>query len=56
MLLTIVVLVQKGNTGEYRGIARLLEGVWKVLERVLDKRVAAIELHDCLYGFRAKRG
>ena len=32
MLLTIVVLVLKGNTGKYRGIG-LLEVLWKAIER-----------------------
>ena len=55
MLLIIVVLVPKGNTGEYRGIG-LLEVLWKVIELVLDERVLAIEVHDSLHGFHAKRG
>ena len=55
MLLTIVVLIPKGNSGDYRGIG-LLEVIWKVIERVMDKRMSGIELHDTLHGFRAKRG
>ena len=55
MLLTIVVLIPKGNSGEFRGIG-LLEVIWKLLERVLDERLSEIKLHDFLHGFRAKRG
>ena len=55
MLLTIVVLIPKGNSGDYRGIG-LLEVVWKLIKRVLDERMSAIEVHDSLHGFRAKRG
>ena len=55
MLLTMVVLTPKGNSGEFRGIG-LLEVIWKLLERVLDERLSEIELHDFLHGFRAKRG
>ena len=55
MLLTIVILIPKGNLGDYRGI-ELMEVMWKVIERVMDKRMSGIELHDTLHGFRAKRG
>ena len=55
MLLTIVVLIPKGNSGDYRGIG-LLKVIWKVIERVMDKRMSGIESHDTLHGFRAKRG
>jgi hypothetical protein len=55
MLATIVVLIPKGNSGDYRGIG-LLEVLWKVIERVLDERISTIPLHDALHGFRAKRG
>jgi hypothetical protein len=51
-LLTIVVLVPNGNTREYCGIG-LLKVLWKVIERVLDERMSAIEVHDALHGFRA---
>jgi hypothetical protein len=33
--------------GDYRGIG-LLEPIWKVLERIMDRRFDAIEQHDCL--------
>ena len=55
MLWTIIVLVPKGNTGDFRGIG-LLDVIWKVIERVLDERLSKIPLHDTLHGFRAKRG
>jgi hypothetical protein len=44
MLWNIVVLIPKGG-GDYRGIG-LLEPIWKVLERIMDRRLDAIELHD----------
>ncbi len=43
----ITVLVPKGG-GAYRGIG-LLEPIWKVIERVMDRRLEAIVLHDCLH-------
>ena len=54
LLWSIVVLIPKGG-GDYRGIG-LLEPIWKVLERIMDLRLDAIELHDTLHGCRAKRG
>ena len=54
MLWSIVVLIPKGG-GDYRGI-RLLEPIWKVLERIMDRRLDAIKLHDCLHGCHAHRG
>jgi len=41
--------------GAYRGIG-LLEPIWKVLERIMDRRLDTIELHDCLHGCRAHHG
>ena len=55
LLRIIIVLIPKGNSGDYRGIG-LLEVIWKVVERILDARLSTIELHDCLHGFRAGRG
>ena len=55
MLWTIIVLIPKGNSGDFRGIG-LLEVIWKVIERVLDERLSTIPTHDALHGFRAKRG
>ena len=55
MLLTIVVVIPTCNPGDYRGIG-LLKVIWKLIERVLDKRMLKIEVHDYLHGFRAKRG
>ncbi len=54
MLWSIVVLIPKGG-GDYRGIG-LLKPIWKVLEQVMDRRLDAIKLHDCLHGCRADRG
>jgi hypothetical protein len=53
MLWSIVVLIPKGG-GDYRRIG-LLEPIWKVLERVMDHRLNAIKLHDCLHGCHMHR-
>jgi len=53
MLWSIVVLIPKGG-GDYWGIG-LLEPIWKVLERIIDRRLDAVELHDCLHGYCAHR-
>jgi hypothetical protein len=50
----VTVLIPKEG-GDYRGIG-LLEPIWKVIERVIDKRLEAIALHDSLHGCRAGRG
>ena len=50
----VIVLFPKGG-GDYQGIG-LLEPLWKVVEVLMDKRFLAIELHNCLHGFRAGRG
>ena len=54
LLWIIVVLIPKGG-GDYRGIG-LLEPIWKVIERIIDHRLDAFELHDSLHGCRHKRG
>ena len=54
MLYTIIVLIPKRNSGDFWGM-RLLEVLWKVIERVLDERISAIPLHDTLHSFQAKR-
>jgi hypothetical protein len=43
----VTVLIPKGG-GDYRGIG-LLEPIWKVIERVIDKRLEAITLHNSLH-------
>ena len=51
MLWTIMVLIPKGNSGDFRGIA-LLEVIWKVVEKVIDARLSSsIDLHDAFHGF-----
>ncbi len=50
----ITVLIPKGGR-DYRGIG-LHEPIWKVIERVMDKRLEAIILHDSLHGCRNGRG
>ena len=47
-------LIPKGG-GNYRGIG-LLEPIWKVCERVIDKRLNAFDLHESLHGCRNGRG
>ncbi len=54
LLWSIVVLILKGG-GDYRGI-RLLEPIWKCIERVIDHRLDSIKLHDSLHGCCNKRG
>ena len=55
MMLTIVVLIPKGNSGDFRGIG-LLEVVWNAVENALDFRLSKTPLHDCLHEFWKKRG
>ena len=50
----VTVLIPKAG-GDYRGIG-LLEPIWKVIERVIDKWLEAIALHDSLHGCCTRRG
>jgi hypothetical protein len=50
----VTVLILKGG-GDYRGIG-LLEPIWKIIERVFDKRLKEIALHDSLHGCRNGQG
>ena len=50
----VTVLIPKGG-GDYRGIG-LLEPIWKVIERLIDRRLEVIALHDSLHGCRNGRG
>jgi len=54
LLWSNVVLIPKGG-GDYPGIG-LLEPIWKCIERIIDHRLNAIELHDSLHGCRDSRG
>ncbi|KAL7551798.1 hypothetical protein ACHAWF_014996, partial [Thalassiosira exigua] len=54
LLWVIVVLLPKGG-GDYRGIG-ILEPIWKLLEAIIDRRLNAIEFHDCLHGYLPQRG
>jgi hypothetical protein len=47
-------LIPKGGKN-YRGIG-LLEPVWKCIERVIDHRLDAIDLHNSLHGCHNHRG
>ncbi len=50
----IVVLLPKGG-GDYKGIG-LLEPLWKVVERIMDRRLNALLLHEMLHGCRNRHG
>jgi hypothetical protein len=50
----VTVLIPKGGR-DYHGIG-LLEPIWKVIKRVMDKPLEAIALHDSLHGCRNRRG
>ncbi len=50
----IVVLLPKGG-GDYRVIG-LLELLWKVVKRIMDRRLNALSLHEALHGCRNRRG
>ena len=49
-----MVMVPKGK-GEFWGIG-LVEVIWKLLSLILHRRLAAIQLHEVLHGFREGRG
>ena len=53
MLWIIIVLIPKGNE-EYQEIG-LLEPFWKLMECIIDGKLGAIEIHDCLHVFQAGR-
>ncbi len=53
MIWEIIVLLPKGG-GDYHGIG-LLEPFWKVVEKIIVKRLALIKFHDCLHGGLPKR-
>ncbi len=50
----LIVLLPKGG-GDFRGIG-LLDPCWKVVEKIMICRLAAIEFHPCLHGGLPKRG
>jgi hypothetical protein len=50
----IVVLLPKGGR-DYRGIG-LLEPLWKVVERIMDRQLNALPLHEALHRCRNERG
>ncbi len=50
----IVVLLQKGG-GDYRGIG-LLELLWKVVERIMDRQLNTLPLHEALHGCQNGHG
>ena len=50
----VTVLIPKGG-GDYRGIG-LLEPIWKVIERMIDKWLEVIAQHESLHGCRNGQG
>ncbi len=50
----IVVLLPKGG-GDYRGIG-FLEPLWKMVERIMDRRLNVLPLHEALQGCPNGRG
>ena len=51
-----LVLLPKAVEGEFRGIG-LLEIFWKLNTSIIDVRIKlAVDFHDCLHGFRPRRG
>ena len=50
----VTILIPKGGK-DYCGIG-LLKPIWKVIERVMDKRLEVIALHDSLHGCCNGRG
>ncbi len=49
-----VVLLPKGGR-DYHGIS-LLEPLWKVVERIMDRQLNSLPLHEALHGCRNGRG
>jgi hypothetical protein len=55
LLLSLLVIIPKPSGG-VRGIG-LLETVWKLIERIMDRRLTqGIQFHEVLHGFRKGRG
>jgi hypothetical protein len=50
----VIILLPKGG-GDFRGIG-LLDPCWKVLEKIMVRRMGAIDFHPCLHGGMPKRG
>jgi hypothetical protein len=50
----VVVLLPKGG-GDFQGIG-LLDPCWKVVEKIMVRRMGAIDFHPCLHGGMPKRG
>ncbi len=50
----VVILLPKGR-GNFQGIG-LLDPCWKVVEKIMVRRMGAIELHPCLHGGMPKQG
>ena len=52
---SVLVLIPKGG-GDFRGIG-LLEIVWKLMSKIIDRRIKhTVHWNDSLHGFRKKRG
>ena len=55
MLLTVIVLILRGNSGDFSGMG-LLEVVWKVIKKIINARLKCVLLHVVLHGFRPGHG
>ena len=51
----IVVLIPKGNSGDYRGIG-LMEPIWKVIEGCIERRLQVLPCHEVLHGGIRRKG
>ena len=54
ILFAVIVLIPMGTSGDFRG-SRLLEVIWKVIERIIDARLKCVLLHNALHAFRPGR-
>ena len=55
LLRVIVVLIPKGNSGDFCGIG-LMQTMWKIVEGVLERRLHTLELHKSLHGGLKSKG
>lgn len=54
---TVLVLIPKGNDNTAKRGIGLLDLLWKLQESIMNIRItAAVQFHDVLHGFRARRG
>ena len=54
MLRAIVVLVPKGNSGDFQGIG-LMQPMWKIIKGIVERKLQKLELHESLHsGLKSK--